>query len=83
MGVVYQVSRTTQGSPKKIFRNGIFSQKNIDISMGCDCGRKTRIKARLTSASARKERADEIVGGGLSPADRKRKIEILKRKRIL
>jgi hypothetical protein len=51
--------------------------------MGCDCGRKTRITARLTSASARKERTDEIVGGGLSPADRKRKIEILKRKRIL
>jgi hypothetical protein len=51
--------------------------------MGCNCGKKTRITARLTSASARKERADEIVGGGLSPADRKRKIEILKRKRIL
>ena len=60
-----------------------FSAENIDIPMGCDCGRKTRITARLTSASARKQREDEIVGDGLSPADRKRKIEILKRKRML
>jgi hypothetical protein len=51
--------------------------------MGCNCGKKTRITARLTSATARKERTDEIVGRGLSPADRKRRIEILKRKRIL
>lgn len=51
--------------------------------MGCDCGKKTRVVARLTSASARKERTDEIVGRNLSPADRKRQIEILKRKKIL
>lgn len=51
--------------------------------MGCNCGKKTRITARLTSASARQARTDEVVGSGMSPADRKRKMEILKRKRIL
>lgn len=51
--------------------------------MGCNCGKKkTRITARLTSESARKAREDEIVGFGLSQADRKRKIEILKRKKV-
>jgi antitoxin (DNA-binding transcriptional repressor) of toxin-antitoxin stability system len=51
--------------------------------MGCNCGKKTRVVARLTPASARKERTEEIIESGLSPADRKRKIEILKRKKIL
>lgn len=86
--------RVVDGRSLPGFRNnarpllGFFSEcaflpKNIDIPMGCNCGRKTRIVARLTSAAARKERTDEIVGGGLSPAERKRKIEILKRKKIL
>jgi hypothetical protein len=51
--------------------------------MGCNCGRKTRMVAKLTPAAARRERANQIVESNLQPSDRKRKIEILKRKKIL